>query len=797
MLKNLIKISIRNIVRDKAYSLINVAGLTIGITCSLFLMMYIIDELSYDKYHVNANNIYRVVSNVKEPDDAFVWRITQMPLADELRDNYPEVKNAVRFFSMPRDLFKVGEKEFYEEDFMFADSNVFDMFTYDFLAGDPATALDDPLSIVLTESVAKKYFETPQAALGQAIRANRRQEDFKITGVIRDVPFNSHFRFDALISRNSRAQFTGNWGGFGITTYIQLPEGYDLNRIQESLDKITKEKVNPVFAEMGVTVRYGLQRITDIHLYSKIQDEAEEGGDISYIYIFGAVAIFMVVIACINYMNLATARSVNRAKEVGLRKVMGSQRGLLMAQFLTESVLMASAALAFSLLLIYIFLPSFNVLANKHLPFSYILQAPIAISLVVIILVTGIVGGSYPAFYLSGFNPVEVLKGKLAARGGSVVFRKTLVVVQFALSIFMLISTLVVYDQLNFLRTKDLGFDKENVVRLNLSNRDMIHQGETLMQRLKRLPEVVSVGKASSSPGQGIGKLLMRVEDAEGKMVDRGVDLFVADYDFVDAMGMKIVQGRNFSRDNPGDTLRAVLVNESMVRRMNWKDPIGRKFSNDGQNGAEERTVIGVIKDYNQNSLYDVIEPLIVLLGQQNNYVFVRFKPGDLTSFMGSLEKEWKEMFPANPFQYVFLDADLNSQYRADEKRSQIFTGFSALTVAIACLGLLGLAAFTTEQRTKEIGVRKVVGASTSNLVVLVSSEFFKLVALGMIFAIPASWYFTDRWLENFAYRIELPNEWPTFVVAAALAFVITFITVGYHVVRAARANPVHSLRDE
>ncbi|MBL7863422.1 MAG: ABC transporter permease, partial [Cyclobacteriaceae bacterium] len=738
MLKNLIKISIRNIVRDKAYSLINVAGLTIGITCSLFLMMYIIDELSYDKYHVNANNIYRVVSNVKEPDDAFVWRITQMPLADELRDNYPEVKNAVRFFSMPRDLFKVGEKEFYEEDFMFADSNVFDMFTYDFLAGDPATALDDPLSIVLTESVAKKYFETPQAALGQAIRANRRQEDFKITGVIRDVPFNSHFRFDALISRNSRAQFTGNWGGFGITTYIQLPEGYDLNRIQESLDKITKEKVNPVFAEMGVTVRYGLQRITDIHLYSKIQDEAEEGGDISYIYIFGAVAIFMVVIACINYMNLATARSVNRAKEVGLRKVMGSQRGLLMAQFLTESVLMASAALAFSLLLIYIFLPSFNVLANKHLPFSYILQAPIAISLVVIILVTGIVGGSYPAFYLSGFNPVEVLKGKLAARGGSVVFRKTLVVVQFALSIFMLISTLVVYDQLNFLRTKDLGFDKENVVRLNLSNRDMIRQGETLMQRLKRLPEVVSVGKASSSPGQGIGKLLMRVEDAEGKMVDRGVDLFVADYDFVDAMGMKIVQGRNFSRDNPGDTLRAVLVNESMVRRMNWKDPIGRKFSNDGQNGAEERTVIGVIKDYNQNSLYDVIEPLIVLLGQQNNYVFVRFKPGDLTSFMGSLEKEWKEMFPANPFQYVFLDADLNSQYRADEKRSQIFTGFSALTVAIACLGLLGLAAFTTEQRTKEIGVRKVVGASISNLVVLVSSEFFKLVALGMIFAIPA-----------------------------------------------------------
>ena len=564
-----------------------------------------------------------------------------------------------------------------------------------------------------------------------------------------------------------------------------------------SLDKITTEKVNPVFAEMGVTVKYGLQRITDIHLYSKIQDEAEAGGDISYIYIFGAVAIFMIIIACINYMNLATARSVNRAKEVGLRKVMGSQRGLLMAQFLTESVIMAALALAVSLVLIYLLLPSFNVLANKQLPYSYILQMPVMFSLVGIVLLTGLVGGSYPAFYLSGFNPVQVLKGKLAAKGGSVIFRKTLVVVQFSLSIFMLISTLVVYDQLTFLREKDLGFDKENVVRLNLSNREMIGKGETLVQHLKQLPEVTAAGRASSSPGQGIGKLLMKVEDADGKLVDRGVDLFVADYDFVDAMGMKIAQGRNFSRDYPSDTTYAVLVNESMVRRMNWKDPIGRRFVSDSQNGQVERKVVGVIRDYNQNSLYDVIEPLIVLLGSQNNYVFVRLKSGDVRGHMANLENVWKGMFPANPFEYVFLDADLNSQYRADEKRSQIFTSFSVLTVVIACLGLLGLAAFTTEQRTKEIGVRKVVGASVNSLVMLVSREFFLLVFLGMFLAFPAAWYFTDSWLANFAYRIQLNNEWMTFLLSALLAFVITLLTVGFHVIRAARANPVYSLRDE
>jgi putative ABC transport system permease protein len=800
MLKNLFKIAFRNIFKDKVYSAINILGLTIGITCSMFLFMYILDELSYDRYHTNANNIYRIVSNIKEPDNAFTWAIAQVPMAQELRNNYPEVKNAVRFYGTGRTLYKNGDKQFNEEQFFLTDSTVFDMFTYEFIAGDMSTALDNPFSIVLTETVAKKYFATPAEALGQSLQ-NQQNDEFKITGVIKDVPYNSHFRFGALISRSSRqGSDGGSWGNFGVFTYIQLPEGYDLSKMYASLEKIVKERVNPIFEQYGIKVAYELQRIPDIHLHSKIQDEAEEGGDISYIYIFGAVSAFMLIIACINYMNLATARSANRAKEVGVRKVMGSQRKQLIIQFITESVVLTLIALTLSIILIYALLPSFNGLANKHLPFSYILQAPVILSLLGITIFAGVVGGSYPAFYLSSFNPVNVLKGKLAARGGSVFFRRGLVVLQFSISIFMLISTLVVFDQLNYMRNKDLGFDKERVVRLTMSERELRQKSAALVQRLRQTPEVAGVGMASAAPGQGIGKNLMKVEDNEGKLVDRGVDLYSADFDFIKTMGMEIVRGRDFSRDVSSDTTYAVLVNEAMVVRMAWTDPIGKKFifEDAGPNNTDiEKRVVGVVKNYHQNSLYEAIEPLMIILDEENYLVLVRTAEGDVSQSLTAVETVWKEMFPNHTFQYDFLDQDFNSQYTADEKRSLIFTVFSSLTIAIACLGLLGLAAFTTEQRTKEIGVRKVIGASVQSLVTLVSKEFFLLVGLGMLIAFPAAWYFTESWLKNFAYHIELKGEWLTFLLSALLAFVITLLTVGYHVIRAAHANPVNSLRDE
>ncbi len=802
MLKNLITIAFRTIRKDKTYSAINILGLTIGITCSLFLLMYILDELSYDRYHKNADNIYRIVSKIKEPDNAFTWAVAQIPMAEELRDNYPEVKNAVRFNGLGKTLFKHNEKEFNETDFYQADSTVFEMFSYTFLAGDDKTALDYPFSIVLSEKIAKKYFGDVASSIGQSlqtINGEGKAEDYKVTAVIEDVPLNSHFRFEALISNNPNPNNQGNWGNFGVFTYIQLPEGYDLSKMYVSLDTIIKQKVDPIFEQYGITIKYELQKITDIHLHSKIQDEAEAGGDISYIYIFGAVAAFMLIIACINYMNLATARSANRSKEVGIRKVMGSQRIQLLAQFITESIVIALLALAISLILIYALLPAFNTLANKQLPFSYILQPTVLLSLIGIMLFIGIVGGSYPAFYLSGFNPVQVLKGKLATKGGNVIFRKVLVVIQFGISIFMLISTLVVFNQLQYMRNKDLGFAKERVVRLNLNERELRDKAQVIIDALKQTPEVVGIGMANSTPGEGVSKNLMKVEENDGKLSDRGVDLFSADFDFVKTMGMKIVKGRDFSRDIISDTTYAVLVNEAMVARMAWKDPIGKKFVfQGGPNGQQiEKRVVGVIQDYHQNSLYDAIEPLMILLDKRNNYVFVRTGEGDVRQSLAAIENTWKKVFPSFPFEYVFLDQDFNSQYKADEKRSQIFTVFSSLTIFIACLGLLGLAAFTTEQRTKEIGVRKVIGATVNSLVYLVSKEFFLLVTIGMVLAFPFAWYFTDTWLRNFAYRIDLKNEWPTFIISALLAFVITFITVGYHVIRTSSANPVNALRDE
>jgi putative ABC transport system permease protein len=672
------------------------------------------------------------------------------------------------------------------------------MFSYEFIKGDPATALDLPFTMVLTEKMARKYFGEADP-INQSLQ-NQQNEEFKVTGVIKDVPHNSHFRFDALISRNTRPQNQGHWGSFGVFTYIQLPSGYDLTKMYTSLDTIVRQKVNPIFEQYGISIKYELQRITDIHLHSKIQDEAEAGGDISYIYIFGAVAGFMLIIACINYMNLATARSANRAKEVGIRKVMGSQRTQLVYQFITESVVITLIALVISIALIYLLLSTFNSLSNKQMPFGYILQAPVLLSLLGIVLFAGIVGGSYPAFYLSGFNPVNVLKGKLAAKGGSVFFRKGLVVAQFAISIFMLISTLIVYDQLEFLRKKDLGFDKEQVIRIDLSGQELRQKSKALVEKIKQNKDVEKVGMADSSPGEGIGKLLIKVEDNEGKLADKGVDLFSADYDFVSTLGMEIVQGRDFSRDIISDTTFAVLVNEAMVKRMAWTNPIGKKFifQGNGPNNTDiEKHVVGVVKDYHQNSLYDVIEPLMIILDDEQNYVFVRTQKGDVRQSIASLEKVWKEVNPNHPFEYQFLDENFDSQYTADEKRSQIFTVFSALTITIACLGLLGLAAFTTEQRTKEIGVRKVIGATVGSLVTLVSKEFFLLVGIGMVLAFPAAWYFTNGWLENFAYRIVLNSEWPTFLLSALLALVITIVTVGFHVMKSAMANPVNSLRDE
>lgn len=794
MLKNLFKISLRLFQREKQYAAINIFGLTIGITCSAFLFLYIIDELSYDRYHKNAGNIYRIITHAIEPDGEYRRPSTPVPLGVELRESFPEVINAVRFFTTGRELFKHDDRSFYEEDVYYVDSTVFEMFTFEFIAGDPETALDHPFSMVMSESMAIKYFGSTDA-LGKSIAFIDREESYKVTGIMKDVPDNSHFHFDALLSLNSLRMFKEitNWGRLVVITYIQFPEGYNPSDFKPKLGKLVAEHVTPLFEKRNIKVDFELQRITDIHLHSKIEDEDEAGGDISFIYILSVIALFIITIACINYMNLATARSARRAKEVGVRKVLGSGRAQLVMQFMAEAFLLAIISLVISMFAIYLLMPAFNYVSNKDLSFMSLFDERVGLSLLFVLVFIGIVGGSYPAFYLSRFNPAQVLKAKVATVSGNALIRKGLVVVQFSISIFMLISTVVVYDQLRFLMNKDLGFDKEEVIRIAIDDPDMRRSLVAIEDRLRHDAAVIKIGTASATPGENVRKAIAQVQDNDGKMTERGVDWFSADYDFIDVMGMSIVKGRNFDRDILSDTMMSILVNEAMVRRMNWSEPLGKQF----QGSGAPRTVIGVIKDYHQNSLYNEIEPLAVLFRKNNYYTYIKFSAGQTRELLERIEGVWREVFPDKPFEYQFLDEAFDAQYDADERRISLFAIFTGLTIAIACLGLLALTSFTTEQRTKEIGIRKVVGASTSSIVMLVSKEFIPLITFAALLAFPAVYYFMDNWLQGFAYRIVLKDKTWTFVLSATLALVIAMVTVGYQSAKAAWVNPVNALRNE
>ncbi len=794
MLKNLLKTALRNISKEKIYSIINILGLTIGITCSLFLLLYILDEFSYENFHQNRDQIYRVVTHIKEKDNEFTWASAQVPLAPELQQNYTEVLNAVRIFGVGRELFENVDRDvrFYEEDFSYADSSIFEIFSFPLLEGNPKTALVAPNSMVVTQAVATRYFGK-EDAMGKSLKNG--DELYKITGIIADVPHNSHLKFDALVSRSSLpADFGSSWGNWGVPTYIMLPKNYTYADFYGRFDEINEKHVKAIFDQFGIVVTYYLQPITDIRLFSKIGNEAEEGGDISYIYIFAAVAIFMLIIASINYMNLATARASKRAKEVGIRKTLGSSKKQLIWQFQAESILLTIVAVLISLISVAALLPLFNYVAGKEIAYDFLFQPSILIGLLAMVLVVGVAGGSYPSFYLAGFNPVEVLKGKVSGSGGNTSLRKALVVIQFAISITMLISTWVVYDQLQFLRQRDLGFDKEHVLSVEMPNQTLRDAYQSLRNQLLENPNVRMVATANTKPGNGIGKNLMDVESDEG-MVERGIDQYQADYDYIPTMGMTIVEGRNFSRDYATDSM-AVIVNEAMVKRMSWDDPIGKKFKPTGDTtGVRTYHVVGVIKDYNQLSLYNLIEPLAVFFRKNNYYMHIKIDGNNIPETIGYIEKTWKEVNQNTPFSYVFLDQDFNSQYKADEKRGQIFTLFSGLTILIACLGLLGLAAYTTEQRTKEIGVRKVIGASVTNIVMLIYKDFFLLIGISVILAFPVAYYFMHKWLQSFAYQTDIKAI--TFLLSALVALLITLFAVGFHTLKAAMANPVKSLRSE
>lgn len=791
MYKNMLKTAIRNITKDFGYSSLNIIGLTIGIASALFLIIYVTDEVSYDKYHEKADRIYRVSSHISETDDEFTWIVAQIPFGPQVVLDYPEVQAAVRFINFNRAPFKYNDKEFYEENFYYADTAVFDVFTYKFLRGDPKTALTEPNTMVLTETVANKYFGNDDP-IGKTLVSG--EESYRITAVIEDVPQNSHFRFNALSSRKSLpSDFVGSWGNFGVFTYLLFPEGFDVEAFEVKMQEMYGKYMAEIFERRGISIEYVLDPITKIHLTSTNPGEPEPTGSITYVYIFSIVAFFLILIAAMNYMNLATARSARRAREVGLRKVVGSNRLSLVLQFLSESITLTLISLILSIVVVALLLQQFNLLAGKNFDLS-ILQSPVVIlSALAVIIVVGIIGGTYPAFYLSRFQPTTVLKGEVTKGSSGNLFRKVLVVFQFLISVSMIICTLVVYKQLNFLKTKDLGYDQTNILSIGLTNRNMVRSYPVFKQKLLDNPIIKSVASTNTPMGGGSSKNLLSVESDEG-MVDRGVNLAVVDHDFIETLGIKMLKGRDFQSDIPGDTLNGVIVNETFVKRMNWTEPLGKKIETIGS-GFLKAIVVGVMHDYHQTGMYNEIETLMLLYRPFGRIVYIKLTDNNRQESIRFIEQTWREMYPEQPFEYEFLSDTFSNQFEADEKRGFIFTLFTILAIVIACLGLFGLASYTVERRTKEIGVRKVIGASEGSIVGLISKEFLILVSISIVIAIPVSFYFMSRWLDNYVYRTNLSVF--IFVLAATISILVTFVTISFKAYRAAIMNPTESLRTE
>lgn len=800
MLRNYWRIAIRGLKRQPGYALLNILGLTIGVAATLFILLYLFNELRYDRYHDKHDRIYRISSDITEPDDAFRWAVTQTPLGMQLKADYPEVEQFVRFIPNGETRLQHGERLFLEDDVYLADSTVTEVFTFDFVAGDSEQPLFEPNSIILSKSVADRIFgdEDP---VGQTLKTAS-DNDYKVTAVYRDFPIYSHLIPSAIISSNSIEGLMnpnpGSWGGFGIYTYVLLREGTDPKNFEGKLSDIIKNHVAVIFDEFDIKVKYELINLADIHLLSDFEGEPEPVGEMGFIYIFGAVAVFMLLIACINYMNLATARATKRAMEVGIRKVVGGERRQLIGQFLSESIIFSLFALVLSFLAVFILLPLFNQAFDLELSRMQLFSAPILFGAFIILLLTGILGGSYPAFYLSGFRPIAVLKGKLAKGTGNPQLRKVLVTVQFAITLFMIIGTGIIYDQMNYLRNKELGFDKEHLMTFSFQSRADMEKYPVLRQKILQDPKITAVATSGSRPGQGFSKQVMSVENSEGVVDAYGVDNYSVDFDFFPTMNIEFIEGRNFSREYGTDSTLAAIVNESMVKRMGWDEPIGKRIQFQGNDTLPFARVIGVVKDFHQQSLYEPISPLVFRPRFQNPQILVRMRPNganDVAGIIAGVERNWNEVFPGNPFEYEFIDAAFMELYHADQVRARIFTLFSVLMIFIACLGLLGLASFTAEQRTKEIGVRKILGANTSNIVILLTRNFVWLVLLASIPAFIASWYFMDKWLQTFSYHTNL--NYGLFLVSLILVMIITILTTSYHALKAAVSNPVKSLRQE
>jgi putative ABC transport system permease protein len=808
MFKNYFRIAFRTFSRNRIFTLINIFGLSIGLTACLLIASYVFDELNYDKYARHAGEIYRLGIHVTGNGSIEDYPHVDGGVGPGMLRELPGIRTYTRMASMLGDIYlKYGNKEFKENKLTYADSNFFEVFTVPFLKGDPQTALVQPGSIVISKALSRKYFgdEDP---MGKAIILGR--GNFKVTGMIDRIPANSHFHFDAFISMSSIRGIAPTWSNIGFYTYLVLDKHADLKKIEAKFPALVSKYVVPeVQHDMGVslaeaqksinTFRFYLQPLKEIHLYSNTKYELEANGDMRYVYIFSALAIFILLLACVNFTNLSTARSSKRAREIGIRKVMGSLKSQLISQFMAESILLSFSALVLAFFFSFLLLPFFNQISGKQFQWNSLLNAGTILFMMLITILVGICAGIYPAFVLSSFNPIRVLKGSFATSQvhGKNTLRSGLVVFQFFVSTALIIATIIVYEQLHFMQAKKLGYDKEEVVYLQdtylIGARDI---RQAFRESLSQDPRVLNATITSDVPGNPFvdgTQIYPKEKEANENDFEIHTNIYHIDYNYIPTLGMKMTRGRNFSKDFPSDS-SATIINEAAVKELGWSnlDPIGKTIVTSGRH---EFRVVGVVNDFHYTTVKHRIDPLMMRLDRPGPGLLIKVKAANMKQFLADLEKKWKGFNAEAPFSYYFLNDHFANVYSSEERTGQLFSMFAIIAILIASLGLFGLAAFSTEQRTKEIGIRKVLGASVEQVLVLVSKEFLLLIAIAFLIAIPFCWWMMNIWLREFAYRIHI--QWWIFGLAGALSIVIALLTISFRAMSAAIANPVKSLRTE
>jgi len=783
MFGNYFKITIRNLRRKKGYSFINIAGLALGMSCTILILLWVQDELSYDRFHVNAERLYRVADYEKYTNgEEVTFSMNPPDLAPVLMEEFPEIVNAARIRTIRNAVFQYAEKKFTETGLVFADPSLLEMFSFPLLEGNSHDALSDPFSIIISRRMAQKYFADDNP-LGKTIRIDNRL-DFFVSGIMQNIPSNSHLNLDFIAPFETIKEFgyqIKGWNSWAYTTYVMLEDYADDGVVSQKISNLVQKYQDEAIVTLS------LQPLTDIHLRSGSMWGIGGTGDIKYVYIFTIIASFILLLACINFMNLATARAGNRAKEVGLRKAIGAFRKEIVLQFYTESFIISLISLFLSIILIVEFLPLFNALSGKELTFNLWNNKIILIILLTVTAVAGFVSGSYPALLLSSFKPVKVLKGISGLGSGSSLFRKLLVSFQFMLTIILLIGTLGVNRQLHFIRNQKLGFTKDQVLCIKLPG-ELNKKLNLLKSELKSNPAVVEISGVSSAPAQIRRSTIL--SEWEGRDSDDHflIYLLSADYDFVNTMQIDMEQGRYFSREFAADTAEGIIVNEAAVRAMGMQSPLGKEILGN--------KIIGVVKDFHFSSLHSKIGPLTIYFDPREiQLLLVKVKSEALGQTIKAIETSWNKLVPAFPFEFRFLDEQIDALYHAEQRVEKVVNAFSFLALLIACLGLFGLASFTAEQRTKEVGIRKVLGASAYRITLLLSKEFTRYVIIANVIAWPVAYLLLNQWLHNFAYHIQL--SWWIFIMAGSLAFIVAVLTVSWQAIRAAILNPVEALRYE